>query len=266
MNLAELLDRTFFLYRQHFLLFTGITALPHLLLLALQMFGVIYNPPQPFTPTFGFPLFSIVMLVVQLIVMLVIYAATHAATVTAVSRLYLGGSASVVEVYSAIRGKILLVVWMMVVLGIASGVGFLFCIIPGVVLWLLFFLSVPVAILERKGLIDAATRSAELTRGWRFHILAIYLLYIVLIYVFTILWEIPVLLLGFMASSGDPTAMPTWVLVVVAIGSFFTSCLATPLLSIATALVYYNQRVRNEGFDLEHMMSMLDDVAPASTS
>jgi hypothetical protein len=35
---------------------------------------------------------------------------------------------------------------------------------------------------------------------------------------------------------------------------------------VALSLVYYNQRIRKEAFDLEHMMSMLDDTAPASTS
>ena len=34
MSLGELLDRTFFLYRKHFLLFVGIIAFPHLAVLA----------------------------------------------------------------------------------------------------------------------------------------------------------------------------------------------------------------------------------------
>jgi hypothetical protein len=36
LSLGELLDRTFALYRQHFALFVGITALPQLLTLAFK--------------------------------------------------------------------------------------------------------------------------------------------------------------------------------------------------------------------------------------
>ncbi|MGD0956950.1 MAG: hypothetical protein ABR953_08975 [Candidatus Acidiferrales bacterium] len=37
LSLGEILDRTFSLYRRNFLLFLGITALPHLLILALNL-------------------------------------------------------------------------------------------------------------------------------------------------------------------------------------------------------------------------------------
>ena len=40
LSLGELLDRCFFLYRKNFLLFAGIVALPHLVLLAFQWTGV----------------------------------------------------------------------------------------------------------------------------------------------------------------------------------------------------------------------------------
>jgi len=41
MTLGELLDRTFLLYREHFMLFVGLIALPHLALLAVQLTGVV---------------------------------------------------------------------------------------------------------------------------------------------------------------------------------------------------------------------------------
>jgi len=39
LSLSELLDRTFQLYRQYFMLFVGIVALPQLVLLAAQLAG-----------------------------------------------------------------------------------------------------------------------------------------------------------------------------------------------------------------------------------
>src|ERR1700682_966901 len=53
LSLGEILDRTFSLYRRHFLLFIGITGLPHLMILALNLVqvllvktpGIVLKPP-----------------------------------------------------------------------------------------------------------------------------------------------------------------------------------------------------------------------------
>src|SRR5437764_908383 len=45
LTLGELLDRTFQLYRRHFVAMVGIVALPHLLVLAVQLVQVAVHPP-----------------------------------------------------------------------------------------------------------------------------------------------------------------------------------------------------------------------------
>jgi hypothetical protein len=42
---GELLDRTFSLYRNHFVLFVGISALPHLCVLAFQCLALAVQTP-----------------------------------------------------------------------------------------------------------------------------------------------------------------------------------------------------------------------------
>jgi polyferredoxin len=197
--------------------------------------------------------------------MLFVGAATQSATVSAVSRLYLGGQTSVAEAYAAVMTRIPFIVLMMIVLGLATAVGFVFCIAPAVILSLLWCLAIPVAILEHKGIIASASRSFELTSGWRLRVLVIYILYFVLIYIVSFITQLPVLAIGFIAalsSGGDASAIPTWTIVASTIGTFVSSCLATPLLTVALSLVYYNQRVQKEAFDLQHMMTLLDDAAP----
>ena len=39
---------------------------------------------------------------------------------------------------------------------------------------------------------------------------------------------------------------------------YFTQCLVGPLMTIALALLYYDERVRKEAFDLELMMAAID--------
>jgi hypothetical protein len=45
------------------------------------------------------------------------------------------------------------------------------------------------------------------------------------------------------------------------VAGFISTCLVGPLATIAFSLVYYDQRVRKEAFDLQLMMTTLD--APA---
>jgi hypothetical protein len=51
------------------------------------------------------------------------------------------------------------------------------------------------------------------------------------------------------------------------VATFLSSCLVGPLATIAFALVYYDERVRKEAFDLQLMMTTIDapalQVAPA---
>lgn len=51
-----------------------------------------------------------------------------------------------------------------------------------------------------------------------------------------------------------------------AIGSFLSTSFVGPLLEIAFTLIYYDERVRKEGFDLQLMMSNLENAAPAAAT
>ena len=43
------------------------------------------------------------------------------------------------------------------------------------------------------------------------------------------------------------------------IGSFMTGVVAGPISTIAIALLYHDQRVRNEAFDLQFLLESLDE-------
>jgi hypothetical protein len=47
-----------------------------------------------------------------------------------------------------------------------------------------------------------------------------------------------------------------------AVGGFISTSLVGPLITIALTLIYYDQRVRKEGFDLQLMMSTLEGGTP----
>jgi hypothetical protein len=258
MSLGELLDRAFFLYRKHFALFVGIAALPHLVLLTFQLIGVAVRPR-----TLGaFAATTLVWSLASIVVYLGVVAASQGATVMAVSRVHLGNSTSVSESFAGIKGRILSLALIMIGVGLGVGIGFILLIVPGIILALMWALAIPVAVLEDTGLRESTSRSAELTKGSRGRIFMIGFLFVILLYIVYILWEIPILAaIGIFARANRPmTVLPVWTQIAFPVGSFLTQCLVSPLLTIALALVYYDQRVRKEAFDLQLMMSALDST------
>jgi hypothetical protein len=61
---------------------------------------------------------------------------------------------------------------------IVTTVGFMLLIVPGVILYIMLIVSVPVLVEERLGIIDSMGRSRELTRGSRWQIFGLLLLFI----------------------------------------------------------------------------------------
>lgn len=265
MSLGELLDRSFFLYRKHFALFVGIIALPHLAVLAFQLVGVAVRRG---TMTTTFTATTLVWSLGSIVIYLGAVAASQGATVMAVSRVHLGNDTSISESFASIKGRILYLALIMIGVGIGVGIGFVLLIVPGIILGLMWALTIPVAVLEDKGLRDATSRSAELTKGNRGRIFMIYFLFLVLTYIVYILWEMPILAaVGMFARVQHPmTALPIWTQIAIPVGTFLSQCLVAPLLTIALSLVYYDQRVRKEAFDLQLMMSTIDSTQGGTTA
>jgi hypothetical protein len=195
-------------------------------------------------------------------------AASQGATVMAVSRVHLGNDTSISESFASVKGKILYLALIMIGVAVGIGIGFVLLIVPGIILALMWALTIPVAVLEDKGLRDATSRSAELTKGNRGRIFMIYFLFMVLTYIVIMLWEIPILAaIGAFAHGQRPmTAFPVWTQIAFPVCTFLSQCLVGPLLTIALSLVYYDQRVRKEAFDLQLMMSTLDGTQGRTTA
>jgi hypothetical protein len=260
LTLGELLDRTFQLYRRHFVVFAGIMALPQLIVLGLQIAQTLMEPgrPDPFDALGRLLLFLLVLMVVSLVVGTV----AQAATVVAVSEFHLGRQVTIAQALGAIVGRIVGLCLITLAVGFLIGIGFVLCIVPGVLLGLRWALVVPAAVIERTTLSESMARSSQLTEGNRGRIFVIFLLYFVLSMVLSSLWQIPVFIAAVMAgrAGGDPGTLPLWAQLAAPIGGYVTGCLVTPLLTISLALVYYDERVRKEAFDLDHMMAQLDET------
>lgn len=255
LSTGELLDRTFSLYRSHFALFIGIFALPHLVVLAYQCVGLVFQSPKP---QLGNIFLTLLWSIGAGVLSLAVTATSQAATVVAVSQVHLDRPASVMDSFSKVKGHILGVVGLSLLIGLAAGAALLLLIVPGVLLFIMWSLAVPAKVLENLSVTDAMSRSSDLTKGDRGRVFVIWVLFIVLSLGVSMLLRWPVeIAAGVNSIFALQRTTALWQAALL-VSAFISQCLVGPLATIAFSLVYYDERVRKEAFDLQLMMTTLD--------
>jgi Membrane domain of glycerophosphoryl diester phosphodiesterase len=258
LSTGELLDRTFSLYHRNFVVFLGIVALPHLCVLAFQCLALAFqgsgtsksSVSQMFVWGLGAALLSIA-----------VSATSHAATVVAVSQVHLDRPAGVMDSYSKVRSQIAAVIGLSFVVGVLVILACIALIVPGVLLAVRWSLAVPAMVLENKGIRDAMSRSTELTLGNRGRVFVVWLLFVILNIGFNWLLHWPIEVAAGVSTMAALHHVAVGWQVASLVATFLSVCLVGPLATIAFSLVYFDERVRKEAFDLQLMMTTLD--APA---
>jgi uncharacterized membrane protein len=244
-------------------LFVGIFALPHLCVLAFQCFTFALQAPVNNARNVLVPsVFGLIALVLTTVVA----AAAQAATVVAVSQVHLDRPASVMDSFSRVKHQIVGVIGLSLKVGFFVGLWCLLFIVPGILKAMEWSLAGPAKVLEDKSASDAMSRSSELTQGNRGRIFVIWFLFVVLSIGVSMLFQWPIEI-GARAGGRNISSLRNvavgWQVASV-IATFLSECLVGPLITIAFALVYYDERVRKEAFDLQLMMTTID--APALQS
>lgn len=121
-------------------------------------------------------------------------------------------------------------------------IGFMLLVIPGIYLMLRWSVAIPVLVQERRGVLDSMSRSATLTKGNRWRILGL----IVIFYVALIVLQLAVTLVVGVAATltGGLIGAVLFALV---------SALSTILISIAVAVTYVELRYVKEGADVKEL-------------
>ena len=104
-------------------------------------------------------------------------------------------------------------------------------------------------------------RSFSLAQGAEGKLFLILLLNTVIVFALTIVLSLPFLVAtGIAAAKGAQAPIPYQIMQKLA--GFLASTLSGPISIIATSLVYYDQRVRKEAFDLTLMMEAIGQAPP----
>ena len=313
MSASQVLDRTFYIYRKHFILFVGIAlVLPSLRLLAsLAELAWLGKPPVMDPGQFDPGLFRALIgrLLLQVsagtVVFFVGNALASSATAYAVSMVHLGRATTIVDSYRRVAPIFFRILWLTVrvfwlcswpfigsyVLIIVGGLllpslskssggvgvgamvltlGAVLIGLAGVVgggIWFFYAycryaLSVPACTVENLRAGGAMRRSKFLSQGSLGRIFGVYILTAVMGFILGLVLELPVVATHNVFTMEGQRSMTLASHVWLQLAQFVGTALAGPIATVAMALLYYDQRVRKEAFDLQWMMQALPDTTP----
>jgi hypothetical protein len=303
LSLGELLDRSFTLYRRHFSTFVGIMAIPSIGALLMNVFaqllpivtGVNFSDPSPVAPSIvlWFVLWGIGLCVLG-IVYFIAHMVALGATAAAVSDVYLDRAVTIAAAYARMRGRIGRVVLLLLLMGIRLvgvmlvavmlvGVGtaiagqaapvasFFFAsliLVAGGLLAgfmaLRYALSVPALAVEEISANDALQRSITLTRGSLGRVFVLVIFATIIVYITVLIFQAPLMMAAALAGPESPLAF--WLNLIGAMTGAIAGAISGPVMIIAFAVLYYDVRIRQEGLDLQIIMSRLGpSPSPASS-
>ncbi|MGI8810186.1 MAG: hypothetical protein ACR2KK_20545 [Acidimicrobiales bacterium] len=183
-----------------------------------------------------------------LLIALLAFVASQVATgacFKAVSGAYLDEEPNWRESLRFARSRLGSLLWLSFLLVILLVPAVLACIVPGIYLWVAWSVAAPVLLLEdRKGW-SALKRSQELVQGRFWPTVAILLL------VALLTGMVQLIFLGVLAGLVSVTGNEVAAALADAIGQTASSALTTPLSAAVLTVLYFDLRVRKEGFDLE---------------
>ncbi|HJR80061.1 MAG TPA: hypothetical protein VJ821_08310 [Anaerolineales bacterium] len=272
LRLGELLDRAIRLYRANFLTFIGIIAVVYVPLMVLQtaasallsssMLTNLSTPEEIFTNTAYWAGLASTLILALVQFILVQGIATGALT-RAVADNYLGKRTGILDAYRGIGKSWLTLVGALLFLGIIVIVLSLWWLVPcigwltglGMIVFLMAAINPlvpPAVVLEKQGAIDAVKRAWSLARRRFWHVIG----YVLVLALFSLVVVngpaaiANVILAQIFQSFGDPTTQLVLTSIIQGLVSLVFVLIYYPLQMTAFTLIYFDLRIRTEGFDL----------------
>lgn len=236
---TEIIDAAFRLLGQHYARLAAISVTAMLPLIIVRFFTTSTQPTLA-----DIPLYLLV-----LGVSFICGNVAEAATVIAVSDSYLSGSVDIAGALAATLSRILSVLVLAILRLVLIFVAMVALVFPGIYVGVRTFAAMPSLLLERLSPTDAIGRSWRLADGSFWRVFGTMVLAFVIFYVLFIL---ATMVVGIVATMSGFRGSP----VVAALESVLTALLY-PVVAVVITLLYYDLRIRREGFDLEIMAKEL---------
>ena len=262
MNLGDILDGAFALFRANFrtiVIIIAVVSAPVHLISAIATRNALLGAHEVFsnnpngTTTTSTSNSSTVSFVAALLGLLLIpYVAGAVSKVVAAS--YVGESLGPGPALRASLRRFLSLFAAWVLVHIAEVFGVILLIIPGLLFMSMFLMTAPVIVLEGLGPIAGMRRSSRLGKGRRWRIIGIAVLTGLVVSIIGAVVSVPF-------EAGAIALGATWGWILVFIGGLASSMITLSLTAIIATLIYFDGRIRKEGFDLQVLARGLDRPA-----
>ena len=245
-QIGGLIGRNFVPFFVLALLFSG---LPSVILYFVQPM-IIANPMSAGAASAGV-LWMVVTVLITLLLAFVLQAALTRASIDDLS-----GKAVSISAALEVGLRCLFPLFALaIVVGLGVMVGALLLVVPGIILAICWMVSSPVLVVEKTGVFQAMQRSLALTRGHRWALFGILVLYVVVVWIISVV-------VFLLASGGAAGGMPTLAAfrpsfgmsIVTAIIQSFEVLLST----VGIAAIYFELRRIKEGVGVADLASVFD--------
>jgi hypothetical protein len=125
-----------------------------------------------------------------------------------------------------------------------TGFATLLLIVPGLITMTMLYVAPAACLVEQLGPVDSLSRSADLTKGYRWQIFGLaFLLGLVIVIASVLIGAV----LGVMGGS-----------TVITIGGYLWDIVSRAVMAVVTVVAYHDLRVAKEGVDIEHIAAVFD--------
>lgn len=252
MRLGELLDAAIKIYRLYWKTFLAIASYILVPLAFLQSFLTrsqltgfreTLRGIEPSEPSLTAGIASLVSILVMYLFVIPFLTAAFA-KVTA--DLYMGGEPSVAETYRFALHRTRSILWVSILVGLATFGGVLLLVIPALIFYFRFVFSPVTVVAENLRGTDAMRRSWRLAKGSFWKIFGtVFLAGLLARIIAGLVSFIPTAAALFLGPSAWPLA---------ALGTSIGQVLTMPFATIVIVLLYFDMRIRKEGLDLALMV------------
>jgi hypothetical protein len=242
----EILDRTFSLYRREFSLFVGLSCALYLPL-ALLSTTLLSMPGKPAPGAPLTPGASLMIFAVSMVAMVLIMTGSlllQGCLAVAIAERYLERPITVGQALARTVRRAPTLIATFVLMELVMMGGFMLCVVPGLIFMVALLLAPQIAMLEGADAMGSIRRSRALTKGDRWRIFGMFLLLGVIAAVLQWGAKFGVNLVAHSQLAADLAAQ-------------VIAAVVAPITNIALVLLYFDNRVRKDGYDLALMAAEL---------
>ena len=240
---TEILDASFHLLRDHYRSFVLLTAVAYF---PLAVFTVLFSRYAGLEMDPAVPVFDWNMLILMLVQLTMFHVMTGVVAILA-SRAYLHEPLDPGSTWRVVAPRLPAILITGFIVIILSLVGFILLVFPALYFYTRFGLAPLIAAIEGTDANESLTRASLLSEGQKLRIFGVTLLALVLYFILSF---------GFSVIAASLPGLTVRVIV-----GYLSSILVWPTIPIVQTILYYDLRIRAEGYDVDLMSRRLDSLS-----